>query len=169
MPAGRKPEGIEQVEELIGSEVARQRLWALLANMAGGLSVEEACQAMGLGKSRFFELRKQWLQDSMESLEPKPAGRPVGASEEGLPPELGVGPENRPHRIASNASGGVRPTPDTSGNALSGPARRRIAELEESLAEVRWELQAAKLREELAALGLSRPKRVPPAQKKGSQ
>ncbi len=49
----------------------------LLANVAGEMSVEEACRALGLRKSRFFELRKQWLQESMQALEPEPPGRPV--------------------------------------------------------------------------------------------
>ncbi len=79
MPAGRKPMGIEQVDLLSGSEAAKRRLAVFLANVAGELSVEEACAALGLHKSRFFELRKQWLQESMQALEPEPAGRPVGS------------------------------------------------------------------------------------------
>lgn len=169
MPAGRKPMGIEQVGLLSGSEAARRRLAVLLANVAGELSVEEACQALGLRKSRFFELRKQWLQESVQVLEPEPAGRPVGASEEGLTPETGVDGENRPPRIAYNASGEVGPTPDTSGNGSSGGSGGplgRIAELEDLLAQTRWELRTSRLREELVTLGLSRPKRARPAQKK---
>ena len=43
MPSGRKPQGIEQVELLPGSTVAKQRLEVFLANVAGRLSVAEAC------------------------------------------------------------------------------------------------------------------------------
>ena len=78
MPAGRKPMGIEQVEQLPGSDAAKLRLEVLLANVAGELTVEQACAAMGVQKTRFFELRKRWLQESVEALEPEPAGRPVG-------------------------------------------------------------------------------------------
>ncbi|MBI3863717.1 MAG: helix-turn-helix domain-containing protein [Planctomycetia bacterium] len=169
MPAGRKPMGIEQVDLLLGSEAARRRLAVLLANVAGELSVDEACQELGLHRSRFFELRKQWLQGSVEALEPEPAGRPVGASSESLPPETGGDGEKRPPRIAYNASGEVGPTPDTSGNGVSVGsvgALGRIAELEDLVAQTRWELRTSQLREELAALGLSRPKRARPAQKK---
>src|SRR5206468_3590 len=156
--AGRRPMGIEQVDLLSGSEAAKQRLAVFLANVAGELSVEEACAALELHKSRFFELRKQWLEDSLEALEPEPAGRPVGASAAGLLSKTEVDPENRPPRIASNASAEVGPTPDTSGNGHPGGVLGRIAELEELLKQTRWELRAARLREELAALGLSRPK-----------
>jgi len=165
MPAGRTPMGIEQVDLLSGSEAARQRLGVLLANVAGALSVEEACAALGLHKSRFFELRKQWLQQSVEALEPEPAGRPVGASVPSVPPETGGAPEKRPPRIAYNASGASGSTLDTSGNGASA-ALGRIAELEDLLAQTRWELRTSRLREELAALGLSRPKGARPAQKK---
>jgi hypothetical protein len=173
MPAGRKPMGIEQVEQLPGSAAAKLRLEVLLANLAGELNVEQACAALGLHKSRFFELRKRWLQESVQSLEPEPPGRPVGAGRETpgkssnqlVDPEIRSDGENRPPRIASNASGELGSTPDTSGNSSRGTLGR-IAELEDMLAQTRWELRTSRLREELAALGLSRPGRVRPAQKK---
>ena len=43
MSVGRKPKGIEQVELLTGSPVAKQRLEVFLASVAGRLSVAEAC------------------------------------------------------------------------------------------------------------------------------
>jgi Helix-turn-helix domain len=173
MPAGRRPMGIEQVELLPGSAAAKLRLEVMLANLAGELSVEQACAALGLHKSRFFELRKRWLQESVESLEPEPAGRPAGSVPEtsGMAlnqagePETGADAENRHPRIASNASGRVGPAPDTSGNGVAG-SLGRIAELEDQLAQTRWELRTSRLREELATLGLSRPKAARPAQKK---
>jgi hypothetical protein len=168
MPAGRKPKGIGQVQQLTGSEAARRRLVVFLANLAGELSVEEACATLGLHKSRFFELRRQWLEDSLQTLEPEPAGRPVGASAEGQPEkisETGGDHEIRPPRIASNASGEVGPISGTSENSDSG-SLSRIAELEDLLKQARWELRASHVREELAALGLSRPKAAASAQKK---
>jgi hypothetical protein len=166
--------GIEQVEQLLGSTAAKLRLEVFLANVAGELTVEQACAALGLHKSRFFELRKRWLQESMQALEPEPPGRPVGSVQETcgmslnqpLDPEIGSNAEKRPPRIAYNASGGAGPTPDTSGNASARGTLGRIAELEELLAQTRWELRTARLREELTALGLSRPKVAGRAQKK---
>jgi hypothetical protein len=173
MPAGRRPMGIEQVELLSGSEAAKRRLQVFLANLAGALSVADACAALNLHESRFFELRKLWLQESVETLEPEPPGRPVGAGQGALvtganrsaDPEIGSDGEKRHPRIASNASGDTGPTPDTSGNGVHGTLGR-IGELEDLLAQTRWELRTSRLREELAELGLSRPKRVRPAQKK---
>ena len=173
MPAGRKPMGLEQVELLPGSAAAKLRLEVLLANVAGELSVEQACAKLGLHKSRFFELRKRWLQESVETLEPEPTGRPVGSvgeiadtgENQSDDPETGSASENRPPRIAADASGAGSPTPDTSGIRPVG-ALGRIAELEDLLAQTRWELRASRLREELATYGLPRPKRVRPAQKK---
>jgi len=127
MPAGRRPLGIEQVELLSGSDAAKRRLKVLLANLGGELSVEEACAALGLHEARFFELRKRWLADSLESLEPEKPGRPTN---------------------------------------VATPEQQRIAELQDGVGQLQWELRAAQLREELAALGLSRPKLPRPAPKK---
>jgi len=77
MSAGRKPQGIEQVELLPGSAAAKRLLKVLLANLAGELSVAEACTALGLHESRFFELRRRWLEESVASLEPQKPGRPA--------------------------------------------------------------------------------------------
>jgi hypothetical protein len=171
MSVGRKPKGIEQVELLTGSPVAKQRLEVFLASVAGRLSVAEACAQLGLQKTQFFELRRRWLEGSVELLEPLPPGRPVGT---GRAPEAVTGPvttanlsidpaagsdqEKRPPRIACNARGGPGSTPDTSQNGPVGVPHRRVAELEEQVGQLQWELRTARLREELAQLGLSRPK-----------
>jgi hypothetical protein len=170
MPTGRKSSGIEQVELLPGSTVAKQRLEVFLANLAGQLSVAEACAQLGLHESRFFELRRRWLEDSVELLEPQQPGRPPGT---GRAPEAATGAvtmqnppvdtptgldgEKRPPRIAYNARGRPGPTPDTSQNGPVGAPQHRIAELEEQVGQLQWELRTAQLREELALLGLSRP------------
>ena len=75
MTAGRKPQGIEQVELLPGSAAAKRLLKVLLANLAGELSVAEACAMLGLHESRFFELRRGWLEESVAALEPQSPGR----------------------------------------------------------------------------------------------
>jgi hypothetical protein len=48
-----------------------------LATIAGRLTVPEACQQLGIGESRFHELRNQTLQATLEALEPRPLGRPA--------------------------------------------------------------------------------------------
>jgi hypothetical protein len=79
MPAGRKPLGIrEQVDRLEGSPAARERLRVILANLAGELNVNQACAALGIEESRFFELRQRSLQRWAQAMEPeKPGPRPA--------------------------------------------------------------------------------------------
>jgi hypothetical protein len=82
MPAGRKPLGIhEQVDRLAGSPVALERLRVILANLAGELNVKEACDALGIEESRFFELKQRSLQRWALAMEPeKPGPRPTAES-----------------------------------------------------------------------------------------
>ena len=74
---GRKPAGPRIAERLEGSPTAKQRLEVILATIAGQLTVPEACQRLGIGKSRFHALRNQTLQATLEVLEPRPLGRPT--------------------------------------------------------------------------------------------
>jgi hypothetical protein len=74
---GRKPAGPQIAERLEGSPVAKQRLEVILKTIANQLTVPEACQQLGIGESRFHELRHQTLQATLEALEPRPLGRPA--------------------------------------------------------------------------------------------
>jgi len=74
---GRKPVGPQIAERLEGSPTAKQRLEVILETIAGQLTVPEACQQLGIGKSRFHALRNQTLQATLEALEPRPLGRPT--------------------------------------------------------------------------------------------
>jgi hypothetical protein len=69
--------GPDLVHKLSGSEEAKARLKVILETVAGSRTVESACQELGLGRSRFFELRDHVLQAAMADLEPKPRGRPA--------------------------------------------------------------------------------------------
>lgn len=108
---GRKPQGAALVTQLAGSEMAQQRLQQIVRALAGQTSVPEACAELGVGESRFHQLRQEALEAALAALEPRPTGRPPQASV---------------------------------------PGAARIAELEEELRELRWELQACRIREELA-------------------
>ncbi|HUT59359.1 MAG TPA: hypothetical protein VNA25_16035 [Phycisphaerae bacterium] len=74
---GRKPAGPQIAERLEGSPVAKQRLEVILETIAGRLTVPEACDRLGIGESRFHQLRNQTLQVTLEALEPCPLGRPA--------------------------------------------------------------------------------------------
>lgn len=108
---GRKPKGAELVTNLDGSETARRRLHQIVRALAGKTSVPEACAELGVGESRFHQLRQEALSGALAALEPRETGRPR------RPPV---------------------------------PGAARIAELEAELRELRWELQARHIREELA-------------------
>jgi hypothetical protein len=80
--AGRKPLGTAHVERLEGSTLAKRRLTWILQTMRGERTIPEACRALSICESRFHALRHQWLQEALDLLEPRPAGRPP----KGAPP-----------------------------------------------------------------------------------
>ena len=75
----RKPAGPETVDKLEGSEEAKRRLRIVLETIRGGRTVEDACACLGVGATRFEELRKQALEGALAALEAKPMGRPSTA------------------------------------------------------------------------------------------
>jgi len=76
MPAGRRPLSIDdQVDRLSGSPVAKTRLRVILANLAGQIGVADACAALEIGESWFFELKQESLQRWANALEPQSPGR----------------------------------------------------------------------------------------------
>jgi hypothetical protein len=74
---GRKPTGPQIAERLEGSPTAKQRLEVILETIAGQLTVPQACQQLQISESRFHSLRNQTLQATLETLEPRPSGRPA--------------------------------------------------------------------------------------------
>jgi len=73
---GRKPQGTELVDAMVGSQHAKARLKAFLETLSGEVSVDVACQQLGICQSRFFEQRTEWLHESIGLLEPRMPGRP---------------------------------------------------------------------------------------------
>lgn len=72
---GRPVKGAELVEDLSGSQAAKQRLQLILQTLAGAMTIEEACSALGIRRSGFHKLRQQFLAQAAGLLEPKPRGR----------------------------------------------------------------------------------------------
>ena len=77
---GRKPLAEAAVEDLSGSEHAKQRLMMILKTMRQELTIPEACEKLGIRETRFHAMRKQWLQESLQLLEPRRVGRRPGGS-----------------------------------------------------------------------------------------
>ena len=74
---GRKPSGPAAVERLPASQQARERLRVILETLAGTCRVGEACARLAVSEQRFDQLRTQALQAGLDSLEPRPVGRPA--------------------------------------------------------------------------------------------
>jgi len=73
---GRPREGAELVNKLDDcSDEARSRLKVIFQTLAGDLTVEQACQALGIGRSAFNKLRSQFIENAVELLEPGTPGR----------------------------------------------------------------------------------------------
>lgn len=69
------------MEHLEGSSQAKDRLRAILQTLSGEMTIPQACQELGIGESRFHEMRSELLQGMLANLEGKPRGRPPDASE----------------------------------------------------------------------------------------
>ena len=76
---GRTPVGPSGVTQVAGSEQAKARAQVILATLTGTCRMEEACRRLGVGKTRFHQLRQELLQAAVASQEPRPIGRPPRA------------------------------------------------------------------------------------------
>jgi transposase len=108
---GRHPAGPNLVEGLDGPEEAKRRLKVILETVAGTRTISEACAELGISEAAFHELRKQALLGAVESLAPRPTGRPRKDSD---------------------------------------PEQQRIHELEEQVFLLKKDLQAERIRKEIA-------------------
>ena len=59
---GRYPAGPESVEQLEGSDKAKERVRVILETIQGTLRVQEACGRLGISEQRHRQLRAQMLQ-----------------------------------------------------------------------------------------------------------
>ena len=73
----RKPKGTELVTNLAGSDVAQARLKRIVDSLAERATVAEVRAELGVGESRFLQLRCEALQAALDRLEPRTAGRPA--------------------------------------------------------------------------------------------
>jgi hypothetical protein len=74
---GRPMDPAGQVERLVGDEEAKRRLALVLSTLTGGRTIEDVCTELGIGESRFFELKVEALTGALAALTPAPAGRPA--------------------------------------------------------------------------------------------
>ena len=73
---GRFPQGAEYIDKLDGAAAEKERLKAILATMSGEKRMLEVCAELGIGETRFHQLRETALQAALDAIAPRPAGRP---------------------------------------------------------------------------------------------
>lgn len=86
--AGRKPQGWKLIDDLVGDAQSKARVKVFLQTLTGECTVDDACDMLGIGPSRFFKLRNDWLQEAVDLLGPKPLGRPPKTPDEPPAAEL---------------------------------------------------------------------------------
>jgi transposase-like protein len=105
MSVGRPPKGPDHVERLAGADAEKQRLRIVLETLSGERSVESACAELGVGPSRFHELRREALQAALDGLSPGASGRPKRKGPEEDPKRLeALERENEELRIELQAA-----------------------------------------------------------------
>ncbi len=72
----RPVKGPDLVDDLDGEAEAKRRLKVILEQISGECTVAEAMEELGIGRSRFFELRSKVLKSALAGLAPKARGRP---------------------------------------------------------------------------------------------
>ena len=76
MARGRPITGVDLIERLEGPRAMRRRVQVVLATLAGGLTIAQACAELGIGRTQFYALRWRVLEGALEALRPRPRGRP---------------------------------------------------------------------------------------------
>src|SRR5215831_11846288 len=76
MVRGRPPRVAAWVEHLDGSAEAKARLRALLEALGGRQTIRQASRVLGISGRRLHAVRRELLQEMLDRLEPRPAGRP---------------------------------------------------------------------------------------------
>jgi hypothetical protein len=65
----------DQVDRLEGSPAAKARLRVILANLAGQISIIEACAELDVNESWYFDLKRDSLRRWLKTMEPGTPGR----------------------------------------------------------------------------------------------
>ena len=76
MAHGRPIIGVDLIERLDQPRTLRRRVRVVLATIAGGLTIAQACAELGIGRTQFHKLRWRVLESAVEGLRPRPRGRP---------------------------------------------------------------------------------------------
>jgi len=81
------------------SEMARERVKVILLTMSGAWSVGDGCERLGIGRTRFQDLRRRFLEAGSEALEGGVRGRPRTAGTGGEPGRIECEVSRLRHRV----------------------------------------------------------------------
>ena len=73
---GRKSEMQTLVDTIEASPQVRERASVILQTLARQCSVQTGCRCLGVGRTRFQDLRRRMMSAAVGALEEQPAGRP---------------------------------------------------------------------------------------------
>jgi hypothetical protein len=76
---GRWPAGLAYIVKLEGSVETKERFKSILCTLFREARVLEVCAQHDIGETRFEQLREMSIQGALNSIEPRPAGRPSRA------------------------------------------------------------------------------------------
>jgi hypothetical protein len=76
MSGGRPSFGVDHVDSLEAPEEEKVRLKTVLRTLTEELSVQEACERLEIGSSRFHQLRREVLEAAIAGTRPGRPGRP---------------------------------------------------------------------------------------------
>jgi hypothetical protein len=73
---GRYPDGPELLDQLDGAEDDKRRVLAVWETVLGLARVQEVCDRLGIGETRFRQLRALTLRGAIDGVRCRPGGRP---------------------------------------------------------------------------------------------
>jgi hypothetical protein len=78
---GRTPWGLEYIEQVPGTDKAKQRVRAIFETLMGRLRVHEACARLDVCEQRIRQMRREIILGAVERAEDRPPGRPAQPEE----------------------------------------------------------------------------------------
>jgi hypothetical protein len=87
---GRWPAGLEYIDKREGSVETKERFKSILCTLFREARVLEVCAQHDIGETRFEQLRETSIQGALNSIEPRPAGRPSRACPGAQAEQIGV-------------------------------------------------------------------------------
>jgi hypothetical protein len=76
------------VDAIRASPDARERTKVMLLTLSGPWSVRDGCARLGIGRTRFQDLRRRMIEGAVQALERGPAGRPQRRANDACPESL---------------------------------------------------------------------------------